>query len=290
MNQIIVVAVLTSVIHLIDTLFYGVRLAGVRTRRLATAFSLYQVISLVAMTANMIQAPLLSATMERGINSGMAAYRYYLTNLQQDIRLIILAASLGTLAAALLTPLFILIFKRTIFLFERIGSLPQLVLFLFSPRQLWRVCREFASLSRRRRILQHSYPHGKRLLSYGRRGGFPLRLFLTNIFVIGIWTTGVLSALYAGALLPDFRSTASLLSGIVNGIAVVLSAFLVDPVTAMITDQTLQGMRDEREVTQLTFWLILSRLLGTVFAQAIFLPAVKLVSLVTMILTGTAIR
>lgn len=295
MDQIVFVAILTAVIHLTDTLFYGVRISGVKTKRLATAISLYQIVSLVAMTANMIQAPLLSAVVEEGINNSQIPYQIYLSQLQGGIRLIILAASAGTLGAALLTPVFVFIFNRTIFLFERTGSLPQLILFFLSPVNAWRICRSAGRTIRLKRssMLHKGLARTKRQLSLKglfNHHLFPLHLILTNVFVIGIWTTGVLSALYAGATMPNYRSTASLLSGIVNGIAVVLSAFLIDPVTAVITDQALQGIRDEKEMVQWSFWLILSRLLGTVVAQALFLPAVKLVAVVTGLLTHITVH
>ncbi len=288
MDRILLVTLLTAVIHLIDTLFYGVRFSGVKTRHLATAYSLYQIISLLAMVANMIQAPLLSSVVEQGINAGYISYQAHLDELQKDIRLIILAASGGTAVAALLTPLFVILFNRTIFLFDRIGSLPVLILTILSPARLHKILREFQSALRYLRLFSYRYRHEKRHpLSFTRINSHcnsQLRLFCTNVVVIGIWTTGVLSALFAGALLPSFRSTATLLSSIVNGIAVVLAAFLIDPVTAMITDQAIQGIRSENEIMHLTFLLIFSRLLGTFFAQLIFLPAACLVKYVTLML------
>lgn len=280
------VALLTALIHLTDTLAYAARLSGVRTRRLATAFSLYQVISIIAMTANMVQAPLLSSVVEQGINAGYITYHSHLENLAGDIRLIILAASAGTLAAALLTPLFVLLFSRSIFIFERVGSLPLFLWKVLSPRHLSVLAGEVVKAllllmaACRRRCGRHFSLHG--LWQADRE---LTNLFVTNIVVVGIWTTGVLSALFAGAMLPSFRSTATLLSGIVNGIAVVLSAFLIDPVTAMITDQAIQGRRSEGEIRHLVFWLISSRLLGTFLAQFIFLPAAYLVRYATLFLS-----
>jgi hypothetical protein len=113
----------------------------------------------------------------------------------------------------------------------------------------------------------------------------PLILLLVHILVVSIWTNGVLAALYAGALLPAYRSTASLLSGIVNGIAAVLSNFMIDPVTAVITDQALQGQRDERDMINLTYWMMCTRLLGTILAQPIFIPTVHLVEMLTRLMT-----
>lgn len=298
MDRIHLVALLTAIIHLTDTLFYAVRLSGVKTRRLVTALSLFQLIALLAGVANMVQAPLLSAIVEQGINSSQAYYQAHLQYLLGGIRLIILASSVGTVAAAAITPVFIFFMNRAIFVFERTGSLPQLLLLLLSPGRLVRLSRELVTTFGRGRQ-QPRPPCGRApgcrslvrpglrvvadLLCRGKP--LPLGLFLVHIVVVSIWTNGVLAALYAGALMPDYRSTASMLSGIVNGIAAVLATFLIDPVTAVITDQSLQGLRDERDMITLTYWLMFTRLLGTILAQLIFIPTAHLVEWLTLLMT-----
>jgi hypothetical protein len=75
------------------------------------------------------------------------------------------------------------------------------------------------------------------------------------------------------------------LSGIVNGTAAVLANFMLDPVTAVITDQALQGQRDERDMINLTYWMMFTRLLGTILAQPLFIPTVHLVEHLTRMIT-----
>ncbi|MGD0154018.1 MAG: DUF2837 family protein [Thermacetogeniaceae bacterium] len=304
MDRIQLVILLTAIIHLTDTLFYAVRLSGVKTRRLITAFSLFQLIALLAGVANMIQAPLLSAIVEQGINSGQIYYQAHMAYLLGGIRLIILASSVGTVAAAVITPVFIFFMNRAVFVFERTGSLLQLFLLLLSPARLARLSREFTAIfarrlrqprraryggrpfgwmPRRRSILRSVLRVVADLIFRGRP--LPLGLFLVHIVVVSIWTNGVLAALYAGALMPSYRSTASMLSGVVNGIAAVLATFLIDPVTAVITDQSLQGLRDERDIVALTYWLMFTRLLGTILAQVIFIPTAHLVEWLTLLMT-----
>jgi hypothetical protein len=105
-----------------------------------------------------------------------------------------------------------------------------------------------------------------------------------NIIVTGVYTTGVLSAIYAGALFPGFRSTATLLSAVVNGVATILSATVVEPTAAAITDQALREERGDEDVKQMVLYLTLTRILGTVFAQVIFLPSAYLVKYVAALL------
>lgn len=104
MDRFHLVALLTALIHLIGTLVYVARFSGVRTKRLATAFSLYQVISLVAMTANMVQDPLLSLTVEQAISTGQIYQQSYLSDLEHHLRLIMLAATGGQPLPACLAP------------------------------------------------------------------------------------------------------------------------------------------------------------------------------------------
>jgi hypothetical protein len=71
------------------------------------------------------------------------------------------------------------------------------------------------------------------------------------------------------------------LSGIVNGTAAVLANFMLDPVTAVITDQALQGQRDEQDMINLTYWMMFTRLCGTILAQLLFIPTVYVVEVLT---------
>jgi hypothetical protein len=293
MDRIHLVVLLTAIIHFTDTLFYAVRLSGVKTRRLITALSLFQMISLLAGVANMVQAPLLSAVVEQAINSGTAFHQAHLQYLLSGIRLIILAATAGTIAAAVIAPIFTFIMNRAVFVFERTGSVSQLLLMALSPSRLGRLRREITTAyyyRQRRGRRQHRHSLLYQGLSVTgdlvyRGSPLPIGLFLVHILVISIWTNGVLAALYAGALLPDFRSTASLLSGIVNGVASVLSNFIIDPATAVLTDQALQGQRDEWDMIKLTYIMMGTRLLGTILAQVLFVPTVYLVELLTGLLT-----
>ncbi|MEW6273965.1 MAG: lipid II flippase Amj family protein [Bacillota bacterium] len=270
-----VVALLTTVIHMTDTLVYAVRFSGVSTKRLATAFSLFQIISLLASTANLIQAPLLSSVVEQVINIGLKETGHHqelLLQLNHQIRLVILSATAGTVAGVLFTPVFIYVFTRIIFLFEEAGSIPRLILMLLSPRWVFLLISKRSLWSPRRKVFS--------------RRNIPLTFLAANVIIIGIWTTGVLSALYAGALIPDYRSTASLLSGVVNGMATILSAVVVDPTAATITDQALRGERDQNDVKQMVYFLCLTRILGTFLAQFLFLPAADLIKCSALFIVG----
>ncbi|MFZ5650433.1 MAG: lipid II flippase family protein [Bacillota bacterium] len=291
MDRLLLVALLTSVIHLINTLIYSARVSGVITGRLATAISLFNVIFLLSSTANMIQGPLLATMVEGAIHrggmesaiagSGMAGdfpsgYLYQVGILAGDFRLVILSAAVGTIIGILLMPAFETVFVKFILIFERVGTVPGAVLSLIFPRG--GPARRTASITFPARPVP------------GIRGeaalrGLPPMFLIMNVIVTGIFTTGVLSALFAGALYPGYRASATMLASVVNGMAQVLFATVVDPAAARITDQAVSGLRDKSEVRRMAYYLAGTRLAGTFLAQAIFIPAAQLIRLVAVTIT-----
>lgn len=268
--RLIIVCTMTLIIHMINTLNYSVRLAGVKTKRLAMAFSLFNVIFLVSSTANTVQAPLLakiSDKMFNGLARGSAQYADNLTTLAWDIRLVILFATLGTLLGTLLIPTFVRLFSKGIFLFERVGSIGKLFVALLNPAKV-------------KSMLADVQLPDIKTLHKGFNEVIPKKLLLLNVLINGIFTTGVLSALYAGSLTPEFGKTATMLSSIVNGGAQILLATVIDPSVATITDQAIRGARTQEDVKDMVRYLAFSRIAGTLLAQIIFIPAALFIRLV----------
>ncbi|ACV61671.1 conserved hypothetical protein [Desulfofarcimen acetoxidans DSM 771] len=290
MTRLLIVALLVAVIHMINTLIYAVRLSGVRTQRLATALSLFQLIFLLSSTANLIQAPLLSSIVEQAINTGLQNavhtesiaravltpfYQAQLDVLSKYIRLVIVAASVGTLIGWLLIPYFVKVFTRAIMIFDQVGSVPRVFwLILFSRRRVQAIL-DNQKIEQRQTLDQTVYQYTS----------IPRAFLFFNIFITGFYTVGILSSLYAGALYPQFRSTAAFLAGVVNGVAAILMATVVDPTAARITDQALRGARPEKDVRQMTFYLAATRLVGTVFAQILLIPAAYVIKYVAQLIT-----
>lgn len=285
MTRLLVAVVLTAIIHMINTLIYSVRPAGVNTKRLAIAYSLFNVIFLFASTANMILAPLLSSIVEHAIQRAAnarpdvditgivntAVYQQELAALNHDIRLVILAATVGTLIGIMFIPAFVRIFVRAIILFDEVKSVPKMMfMVLFSPRRALNLARSI------------HLPHRDMVKRVREKTNIPKGFLWFNLVANAVFTTGVLSAMYAGALFPEFRATSIVLSGLVNGIATLMFVMVVDPTAAMITDQAMRGERDEYDVKQMSFYLAITRLGGTILAQAIFIPAAMLIQYTAM--------
>ncbi len=256
MTSLFIVCLFTGLIHLTESLVYSFRLAGIRTRQLAIALSFVTSTLLVSRLSNLFQAPLLGAMVDRAILNQAAP------TLALTFRIVILAATLGALIGLMLTPTAVRVFQTAVVSFRQHGSIIRLMLKLRHGRtwtRLWHQCQR---------------PKFRPMLALLARWRYLPKSFLyLNIFVTAIYTIGVLCALYAGALLPEFRATAIQLSGLINGMATILLTLFVDPAGARITDQTFHNHRPEADVKATIVYLLLGRLIGTAMvAQLLFLP------------------
>ena len=91
------------------------------------------------------------------------------------------------------------------------------------------------------------------------------------MFATAIYTAGVLSALYASFLNPDYATNASTASGLVNGFTILLTV-LLDPRIALLTERALQSENGAESMGKMYGWLMISRLFGTLLAQLLFVP------------------
>ena len=265
MTPLIIVCVLTGLIHFTETIASSMRLAGVRTKNIATSLSFVNATLLVSRMSNMLQAPLLGGMVDTAILKNNPLM------LQNEFRTIIFAAFIGNLIGAFFVPFFVSVFTEGILEFEKVGSLPKILFGAFHPRNLISIVKQFRIPNRK--TLQGITLHG-----------LPRTFLILNLLMVSIYAIGVLSSLYAGARVPEYRVTATQLSGIVNGIATILLTLLVDPTCALITDQAIKGKRKEDDVRTMVFYLIAGRVLGTLLiSQLIFLPASDYIMNVTLL-------
>ncbi len=269
MNTVLIVCFFTAVIHMSEALALSMRLAGVKTNQIATSISFVNVSFLVSRMANMLQAPLLGAMVDSAIRTGTASV------LGVDFRYIIFAAFIGNLLGAFFTPTMANIFVAGIKIFEKQASIPRLLVMMFLPKNIMKIIKSFRlpKLSMLSDVHFNRIPHG---------------FLYFNIFVVGIYAVGVLSSLFAGALLPDLRATAVQLSGIVNGMATIMLAMFVDPGGAHITDQCIKKKRPISDVKTTIFFLLLGRIIATfILAQLIFIPATNYIIYFTKLIGGS---
>jgi len=111
---------------------------------------------------------------------------------------------------------------------------------------------------------------------------------LWNIVVMGFWTTGPLSAYYAGVLLHSSMAAAISLSGLITGVATVTLTLIVDPTAALITDQTAHGKRPMEDLKAMLVYLVITTIVGTLLSQLLLDPAAHLIASVARFLDSVA--
>lgn len=242
----------TLIIHTTDTLSYAIRLAGVRTGKLAVALSLTGIIVLVSRTSNLIQGPMTGGLIDLAKKTNLDVEPYF--------RVIIGAASAGTALAILLFPIFVTLSTRVIAHLEVAGSIPQMI-------------KNSVSIEKIKQVGYHLRNSRWEMLSRFRMGSIPKRLLFLNCIVTSIYTVSVLSVLYASLLVPEYEATVLMSSGLINGFATIIFTILVDPQIALLTDKALQGKTEADSIQKIFVWLMISRFVGTLLAQLMLMPA-----------------
>lgn len=260
-SQIIIVLALTFLINLITTLSYSVRIVGIRTGRIAVSFALFNILVLISRTANGFQAPLLASSIEKNINSGLGENTL-------DFRLIILSCTLATIVGGFLIPTFQRILSIAVDRFSVYKSVPKVIFHGFSKTGITSI---------RENIV---IPSSKNITTLDLGADFPWKVFIMNVFAVAIITIGVLSSLYAGYLNPEFRTTASSLSAIINGLATILMFIFIDPFLSVMTDEVVLGKTKESTFRKYIVYMVLARLIGTFLAQILLIPSARLIAFV----------
>jgi hypothetical protein len=266
-TNLVIILVLTFVIHIIGTLSYSSRIAGVRTRKIAVSLSIFNILVLVSRLSNSFQGPLLAKRVEEHIISGLGTIPVW------DFRIILFSASLATIVGALLIPTTQRLFTKAISRFSIERSVPRLLLYSFSK----------TGLSQFRESLTAPKPHNINLHLRKRPAGL-IPILLLNIFGTGIWTVAVLSSLFAGYLIPELRVTASSLAAIINGLATLMMFIFVDPYLSLVTDEAVAGKVSNSTFRKIIVDFTTSRFVGTVLAQFLLIPSAKFIAFFARVL------
>jgi hypothetical protein len=256
---------LTFVIHLIGTLAYAARIAGVRTGHIATALTLFNLLILISRTSNSFQAPFLAKRIETNLSVSTSS-------LLSDFQWILGSAALATALGALLIPTAQRAFSRAVAILQARRSLFRLLLHGIHPRRL---------LMARRYIV---FPAIANLRCLTTRGGLSWGFLGLNAFAVALWTVGVFAALYAGALEPAFRVTCSNLSSIINGVATIIMFLLLDPQLSLLTDDVARQRVGHGTFRAAVASLVGARLAGVVLAQFLLLPSALLIAYVARLI------
>ncbi len=264
--QILIVLVFTLVIHIISTLSYSVRIVGIRTRKIAISFALFNIMVLISRTSNSFQAPLLAKWIENNIKVGNNPGTV-------EIRLILLTATIATIIGGILIPTFQRILSKMVNNFSVHKSVPRLILHGFTKSGIKQFKNEIKLPDK------NNFKMTKSLMA-----GIPIKIYLYNIVAVSIITVGVLSSLYAGFIEPDLRTTASTLSSVVNGLATILMFVFIDPYLSGLTDDVIEGKFSEINFRKIIRFMIVSRFLGTILAQILLIPFSKFIAWIAIVL------
>ena len=259
-SQLLIICVLTAGINLIGTLAYAARIAGVRTRRIAMSFALFNILVLVSRTSNSFLGPFLAKRIEMRLTTGGG------DALLWDFHMVLLAASAAVAVGIVLVPTGQRLFVRAIGYFQEHRSTTRMILRSASPAGL-RTMRDAIAP-----------PTMGQIRGLVKERGVGWGVLLANCLAQALITVGVLASLYAGYLNPEFRVTASQLSAVINGFATILLFALIDPQLSVMTDDVIEGRVSEALFRRTIVWISFSRLAGTMLAQLLFLPSAQLIA------------
>ncbi|WP_409026399.1 DUF2837 family protein [Janthinobacterium sp. SUN098] len=225
-KQLLLICALTFIIHIIGTLAYSVRIAGIRTRRIAVSLALFSILMLLSRTSNSFLGPFMAKRVETGIDQHVAA-----STLLLDFRWLLFSASLATIIGAILIPTFQRAFCRAVEHFQVHRSVPKLLLHAVFKGGL-SYLKTSASL-----------PKPANVTGLRQKSGVSVSIVIAT----ALWTVGVFAALYAGVLDPSVRVTSSTLSSIINGGATIMMAVFNDPHMSGMTDDVIEGKIEESQ-------------------------------------------
>jgi hypothetical protein len=255
-------------------------LAGVRTGRIATSISLFNLFVTASRLATLVYTLMLGPLSDRAGNAvktiisrqpplpdAHALIVQAQHNFEWQLRLIIIAGTAGTILGSLMLPMFVYLYVRGVRSFERTKSLPHSLARLFDPRVSWDV------------LTHLRVPHYREIFSFSTQN-IPRRLLIFNVVVTGIYAIGVVAAYYASVLDVNVARTAIGISGIINGIGTIAFTFFVDPTSSIIVDEAVKGERSHEEVKAMVFYLSLTAIIGWLLSQLLLWPAAWIISAV----------
>ncbi|MGG2065032.1 lipid II flippase family protein [Bacillus sp. S14(2024)] len=236
----------------IEVLGYGVRLVGAKLALVASAFAIYNILSLVARFSNMFQQPFTASLVDSATQNGG------LELLDKQFRFLLLGSTMGVILGGLLVPFFMKIFSKSLVPLSKDGSFFNLF--------------KLINKTNYKKVKNYFVIVNKTNLEGVNFKNISFKLFIINTIVSAVFTVGVMSALYATLLVPQYDKAAMSSSNIITGVATILLTLIIDPKLSFLTDKVVQDNRNYGELKTFTFMILLSRLLGTLMAQIILVP------------------
>ena len=255
--------VMAAAVSALLTLNVAARPAAIKTGQVATAFTVAQLLFLATRFANLFYAPLMGAFIDE------AEASQQLDRLYGQLQWVIAGSAAGALISWLLLPTAIELFCRGVRCIQHRGSMTKALMRLVRPSG-WKTA-----------LMGFRRPSNLGVKWFSLEG-VPPGFLIVNVLATGIWTVGVLAALYVSGAHKEFDSTAILLSGLVNGIAAIIFSVWVDPKAALITDQAKNGKIPEKHVRITAVHLAMGNFVGGLLAFFLFDPAIAIIEPATL--------
>lgn len=242
---------------------YSSRVSAVHTGKVATSIAVFNFFSLISRIAAQVYNPFVGAVTDSltSREAGVALSGEALDKLEFFNRGLIAGATFGCILSVMLIPTFVRIYDIVIEQMGIHGELSTVIARAANPKRWGTI---FGTLT----------SPWRQAVSWQALSRLPKGFLIGNVVVLTFMTVGQLASIYAGAALaPEVARTATLLSPLINGIATVTLSIVVDPMSAHIVDETIDGDRPISDVETMTFWLAMGSVFGTMAAQVLFLPA-----------------
>lgn len=253
-----VVCLLTLIINFIGIVSLSARIVGTRTKRIASSFSLFNIISLVAQFSNTIQAPLLAKSVEKNILLNQEP------NLT-DFRQIILFATFGSILGGLAIPTMQRFMKKGVDSLYLRRSIFKVIIHSFKLRTITFF------------IESIKIPSTNNLKNLKNYQDIPKGMLLLNVFIYCFTTINVLTCLYAGYLNADLRATALSMTGFSVAIGSIAMLIFVEPYNATLTDKVIDGSVSEAYFRKYLMFIIIARIIGTFLSQFFLIPMAHII-------------
>lgn len=192
---------------------------------------------------------------------------------ENQYRFIIGASTVGTIIGIIFLPTFVALFSRGIIhLSKQGGSILLLIQKGFTLQYI-------------RRGINHITTPSITYIKGVNFRNIPKRLFFINMVATAVYTIGVLSALYASLIAPERAASTIMASGLINGIATILLTVFVDPKISVMADDVVNEKGNYSDLKGISLMMIISRLLGTILAQFIFIPGAHYIAWISKYFT-----
>ncbi len=245
---------MNAAVQTVSIAAYAARLAGARSGRVGTAMSLYNLFVTTSRFASMIYTPMLGALSDRAVRTRD------LTDFVWQLRFIMFSGAIGAIAGTLAIPTFVMLYLRGINSFERHGNVVKAGLRLLRPKTVIDVVRNMR------------FGTEVDTFRFSLRN-VPKDVLVFNTLVSSVYNVGIVAAAYASVLEPSAARTALLSSGLVTGVAVIAYNVVVDPASALMTDQAARGERTIDDVKALVTGLAITAIMGFLLSQVLLIPA-----------------